>query len=36
MLKNLKEEISILIKKFESRRFNEVINEALVILKKKR
>ena len=35
MLKNLKKEISILTKKFEIRKFDEVINEALVILKKR-
>ena len=35
MSKNLKDEISILIKKFEGKRFNDVINESLVILKKK-
>ena len=35
MSQSIKEEISILIKKFESMRYNEVINEALIILKKK-
>ena len=35
MSKNLKDEITILIKKFKGNRFNDVINEALVILKKK-
>ena len=36
MSKNLEDKISILIKKFEVKKFNDVINESLVILKKKR
>ena len=35
MSQSIKEEISILIKKFESMRYNEVINEVLIILKRK-
>ena len=34
MLKNLKEKISIIIKKFEIEKFQDVINDSLVILKK--
>ena len=34
MSKNLQEKISIIIKKFETRKFQDVINDSLVILKK--
>ena len=34
MSKNLKEKISLLIRKFEYGNFQEVINESIVILKK--
>ena len=34
MSKNLKEKISILIKKFEIGKFQDVINDSLIILKK--
>ena len=34
MSKNLKDKISILIKKFEIGKFQDVINDSLVILKK--
>ena len=34
MSKNLKEKISVLIKKFEYGNFQDVINESLIILKK--
>ena len=34
MSKKIKEEIEIIIRKFESNRFNEVINDSLTILKK--
>ena len=34
MSKNLQEKISIIIKKFETRKFQDVINDSLVLLKK--
>ena len=35
MKKNLEQEIEILKRKFEARMFNEVLNETLVLIKKK-